>query len=126
MADKPKISQAEWQVMRVLWERSPLAVKEVIEKLSDKTSWKSETIRTLINRLARKKAIGFRKKGRRYYYFARLSEEECVKSEVDSFLSRAPAVMIKPILANFIENEHLSEQEIDELVRILEKKGGAK
>ena len=66
MADKPKISDAEWQVMQLLWKKSPLTVKEVIEILSKKTTCKSETIRTLINRLTKKKAIDFEKKGRRH------------------------------------------------------------
>ena len=126
MADKPKISDAEWQVMRVLWKRSPVTVKEVIEILSKKTTWKSETIRTLINRLTKKEAIGFEKKGRRHYFHPVLSQEECVKADADSFLSRAGAAMLKPILTTFIEKEQLSDKEVEELQRILDKKGGSK
>jgi len=125
MADKPKISDAEWQVMRVLWVKSPATVKEVIEVLSKKTSWKSETIRTLINRLTKKKAVGFEKKGRRYYFYPLLSQEECVKADADSFLARAGAAMLKPILTTFIEKENLSDKELEELQRILDKKGRA-
>lgn len=124
MVDKPKISDAEWQVMRILWKQSPMTVKEIIEILSKKSSWKSETIRTLINRLSKKGAIGFEKKGRRHYFYPVLSQEECVKAEADTFLSRAGAVMLKPILATFIEKEELSAEEIAELQRILDKKGG--
>ena len=123
MADKPKISDAEWQVMRVLWAKSPATVKEVIEILSKKTTWKSETIRTLVNRLAKKKAIGFEKKGRRHYFYPMLSEAECVKADADSFLGRAGATMLKPILTAFIENEQLSDKELEELQQILNKKG---
>lgn len=126
MADKPKISDAEWQVMRILWKKSPITVKEVIEILSKKTTWKSETIRTLVNRLAKKKAIGFEKKGRRHYFYPMLSQEECVKADADSFLTRAGATMLKPILTAFIENEHLSDKEVEELQRILNKKGGTR
>ena len=124
MADKPKISDAEWQVMRVLWEKSPMTVKEVVGILSEKTSWKSETIRTLINRLAKKEAIGFEKKGRRHYFYPLLSQEECVKADADSFLARSGAMLLKPILTSFIEKEELSEQEVEELQRILDRKGG--
>ena len=123
MADKPKISDAEWQVMRVLWQKSPLTAKEVIEILSRKTTWKPETIRTLINRLTKKKAIGFEKKSRRHYFRPLLSQQECVKADADSFLARAGAAMIKPVLAAFIEKEQLSDKEVQELQRILDKKG---
>ena len=123
MPYKPRISDAEWQVMRVLWEKSPLTVKEVIEILSKKTTWKSETIRTLVNRLTKKKAISFEKKGRRHYFYPLLSEQECVKADTDSFLARTGTAMLKPILAAFIEKEQLSDEEIEELRQILAKKG---
>ena len=123
MAHKPRISDAEWQVMRVLWKKSPLTVKEVIEILSKRTAWKSETIRTLVNRLRKKKAIGFEKKGRRHYFYPLLSEEECVKADTDSFLARTGGAMLKPVLTSFIEKEQLSDKEIEELRRILSKKG---
>ena len=123
MADKPKISDAEWQVMRVLWERTPLTVKEIVEVLSKKTTWKSETIRTLINRLTKKKAIGFEKKGRRHYFYPLLLQEECIKADADSFIARSGAAMLKPILTSFIEKEKLSDKEIEELQQILNKKG---
>ena len=124
MSVKPKISDAEWQVMGVLWKRSPLTVKEIIEILSVKTTWKPETIRTLINRLGKKGAIGFEKKGRQHFFYPVLSQEECVKADADSFLVRAGGVILKPIVAAFIEKEELSAEEIAELQRILDKKGG--
>lgn len=124
MAEKSKISEAEWQVMRVLWKKSPQTVKEIIAALSVKTKWKAETIRTLVNRLVKKKAIGFEKKGRQHYFFPTVTEEECVKGEAYSFLTRAGAAIIKPILAAFIEKEQLSKEDIEELQKILDKKGG--
>ncbi len=126
MPHKPNISDAEWQVMRVLWRKSPVTVREVIEILSKKTTWKSETIRTLVNRLTKKKAIGFEKKGRRHYFYPLLSEQECVKADTDSFLDRTGTTMLKPILAAFIEKEQLSDKEIEELRQILAKKGRAR
>ena len=126
MPHKPRISDAEWQVMRVLWRKSPMTVREVIEILSKKTTWKSETIRTLVNRLTKKKAIGFEKKGRRHYFYPLLSEEECVKADTASLLARTGTTMLKPILTAFIEKEQLSDKEIEELRQLLAKKGRAR
>ena len=53
----PKISEAEWEVMKVLWEDSPKTANDIVEELTGTTSWKRETIRTLINRLVAKKAL---------------------------------------------------------------------
>ena len=106
--------------------KSPVTVKEVIENLSKKTMWKSETIRTLVNRLTKKKAVGFEKKGRRHYFYPLLSQQECIKADADSFLDRAGSAMLKPILTAFIEKKQLSDKEIEEIQRILDKKGGSR
>ena len=126
MSDEPKISDAEWQVMRVLWDKQPLTVKEIIEILSAKTTWKTETIRTLVNRLVKKKAIGFEKNGRQHYFYPKLSQEKCVRADAESFLSRTGSAILRPILAAFIEKEELSKEEVEELQKILDKKGGKK
>ena len=67
-----------------------------------------------------------KKKGRRHYFYPLLSQEECVQSEADSFLARSGAALLKPILTTFIEKEQLSDEEVAELQRILDKKGGAR
>jgi BlaI family penicillinase repressor len=123
MVSRPKISDAEWQVMKVLWEKSPVTANEIVDKLAAETDWKPKTIRTLISRLAAKKAIGFDKSGRHYMYFPVLSEEECVRQETRSFMSRVRTSALKPMLAAFLEEENLSQEEIDELKCILDKKG---
>jgi BlaI family penicillinase repressor len=124
MRDRPKISDAEWQVMKVLWEKSPVNANYIVEKLTAETHWKPKTIRTLINRLSTKKIVGFDKQGRQYMYYPLLLEEECVKLETRSFLNRIRSGSLKPMLAAFLEEESLSKEEIDELKNILDKKGG--
>ncbi len=124
MKDKPKISDAEWQVMKVLWAESPITANEIVAQLSGGTSWKPKTIRTLINRLVTKKAIAFDKQGRQYLYYPLLAEEVCVRAETQSFLGRIRSSTLKPMLAAFLEDENLSKEEIEELKTILEKKGG--
>ena len=124
MKDKPRISNAEMHVMRVIWNKAPIGVSEVVEILLKRTSWKRQTIRTMINRLEKKKVIGYEIKGRSYQYFPLVSEEEYAKADAASILERAGAAIVKPILAAFVEREQLSEEDIQELKRILDKKGG--
>jgi BlaI family penicillinase repressor len=123
MENRPKISDAEWQVMKVLWEKSPVSANHIVERLSAETEWKPKTIRTLISRLTAKDAVSFDKTGRQYMYFPLLSEEECVRQETRSFMSRVRTGALKPMLAAFLEEENLSQEEIDELKCILDKKG---
>lgn len=51
----PKISEAELEIMKVLWSNSPQTANEIIEELEDAMDWKPKTIRTLINRLVQRK-----------------------------------------------------------------------
>ena len=121
MKKTPKISEAEWEVMKVLWSTSPATANDVVKTLSGKTVWKRETIRTLINRLVQKKAVGFEKKGRQYHYFPLVTEGECIRAEARSFLKRLGGGSIEPMLVAFVEEEHLSPEKITRLRRILKK-----
>jgi BlaI family penicillinase repressor len=119
MAKVPKISEAEWEVMKVLWKTSPKTANEIVDELIGRTHWKRETIRTLINRLVQKKALGFQKKGRQYHYFPRLTEAEGIKAEAESFVKRIGGGSIEPMLAAFVEDKQLSAEKIERLKHIL-------
>ena len=119
----PRISESEWQVMRVLWVKAPRTANEVVEALSGTTTWKPKTIKTLINRLVNKKALGFKKKGRAYDYYPLVDEPACVKAESRSFLRRVYGGALTPMLAHFLEDADLSPDEIEELRRILDERG---
>jgi BlaI family penicillinase repressor len=118
----PKISEAEWEVMKVLWENSPLTANEIVETLSKRTRWQRETIRTLINRLVRKKAVGFEKQGRQHHYYPIVAEAECIKAETRSLVKRLRVSAIEPMLAALVEEQRLSEEQIARLKEILDGK----
>ena len=119
----PQISEAEWEVMRVLWEKSPQAAEDVVAELEKRADWKPATVKTLLNRLVAKKAIGYEKNGRRYLYRPLVGEKECVRHESRSFLDRLFGGSLAAGLAHFVESGKLSRSEIEELKRILKEKG---
>lgn len=123
MAGPPRISEAEWGVMRVLWERAPRTANEVVEAVLPARDWSPRTVKTLLNRLVKKRALGFRREGRAYLYFPRVSEAECVRAESRSFVDRVFGGSLTPMLAHFIEEHRLSDREIAELRRLLEARG---
>jgi len=124
MKKLPKISESEWLVMQVLWSKSPLTANQVVEELTKKTKWKPKTIKTLINRLLKKGAIKFQKEGRKYRYYPAVSESKCVRTETRSFLRRVYRGATRPMLAAFLEDAELSIDDVAELKKILEQKGG--
>ena len=121
MRPMPNITEAEWAVMKVFWQKSPRTANEVVDALND-SGWNPKTIRTLIGRLCKKGALDFEKDGRQHRYFPLVAENECVRQEAQSLLSRAGAAVLKPMLAAFLEEQTLSEAEIAELKRILNEK----
>ena len=123
MKRPPKIAESEWLVMRVLWKSAPRTANEVVGELTHQTKWHPKTVKTLLGRLARKKAIGFKKEGRAYSYYPLVREAECAKAESASFLKRVYRGALAPMLANLLEDEALSDAEITELRRILDERG---
>lgn len=121
MGKIPRISEAEWLVMKVLWERSPLLASQVIEALEPQTKWSPRTIKTLLGRLVRKGALGFDKVERSYAYYPKVDERACVKEESQSFLHRVYDGMLTAMMATFLEDRKLSRTEIEELKRLLEQ-----
>jgi BlaI family penicillinase repressor len=117
----PKISDAEWVVMRVLWQNGPLTTNEVVDALNG-TDWKPKTIHTLLSRLVRKGALEFERKGREYSFRPLVTAEECEHALARSFLGRFFGGEIAPFLARFVESEKLKPSEIEELKRILDRK----
>ncbi len=118
----PHITDAEWDVMRIVWRVSPLTASEIIEQLSGSKSWKPKTVKTLIGRLVQKQALGCSKDSREYTYFPLVSESECVNAESESFVNRIFGGSLKPMMVHFIKNEQLTQADIQELKALLEEK----
>lgn len=118
----PKISEAEWEVMNVLWKKAPLTANDVIHSLQKQTNWKPKTIRTLLDRLAKKNVIGVNKDQKVYTFYPLFSQNDCQRAEAKSFIERIYGGTFKSMLVQFIQEDSLSEEEIQELRSILEHK----
>lgn len=118
----PRITEAEWVVMKALWERAPQTTNEVVATLEKQTAWKPKTIHTLLRRLALKGALTFEKNGREYVFSPRVTAEACEQEAMRSFLGRFFEGEFAPFLARFLEREKLEPEEVQELKRILERK----
>ena len=122
MGNIPKISDSEWLVMKTIWDDNPITSNRVVEALTGSTAWKPKTIKTLINRLVKKGALGYESEGREYLYYPLIEKVVLVKAESRSFLKRVFGGAVKPMLATMVESEDLSAEDIEELKRILDKK----
>jgi BlaI family penicillinase repressor len=122
MKHVPRISEAEWRVMKPLWAKSPQTGNQIVQSLSGVIQWSPKTVRTLLGRLVRKKALGCKRQGREYLYYPLVKREACARAESRSFLRRVFDGAVRPMLAAVIEEVDLSAEDIRELKRILDKK----
>ena len=122
MPTLPKISEAEWIVMEVVWRRNPITALEVVQQLTSHKQWQDQTIRTMLRRLIRKKALTYKAEGNVYYYAPAVSREQCVRGESQSFLERVFGGSAHPLLVQLAQETKLSAEEIAELRRILREK----
>ncbi len=123
MNDMPKISEAEYEIMKAVWKNAPISTNEVVE-LFEGGNWSPKTVQTLLARLVKKGALGYEKRGRVFVYSPLIDEEEYRREESSSFLKKFYNGALNSMVLNFIDGDKLSADDIDELTRILEK--GAK
>lgn len=122
MESMPKISESEWEIMKVIWRQHPITAEIIMGELPADHEWSDQTVRTFINRLLKKKVIGFTRSGRSYHYYPLLSEKECVTAESKSFIKRVFNGAANLLMTNFLEDADLSPKEIEQLQKILEEK----
>ena len=117
----PAISDAEWEVMSVLWEAgTPFTAAQVVTRLGRRGS--PRTVKTFLNRLLTKGAITAEPVGNRYLYRPRVTRDQCVRAETRSFLSRVFAGEAGPMVVQFVRQARLTPDEVAELKRLLDEK----
>ena len=122
MKEAPRISEAEWEVMKVVWKKFPCLAQEVIQTLAASAKWTPATIKTMLNRLVGKKALRFERAGKSYLYSPAITEAECRAAEADSFLNRVFDGSLSPLLSHFVRSRPLTEQELASLENLLRER----
>ena len=117
----PQISEAEFEVMKIVWESAPINTNEITERLLKTTSWSAKTIHTLIKRLVTKGALTYEKQGRIFVYTPLVEETEYINHQSSSFLNRFYGGDISAMLSSYIEDNQLSETEVQHLRSILSR-----
>ncbi|HMN44350.1 MAG TPA: BlaI/MecI/CopY family transcriptional regulator [Povalibacter sp.] len=121
MKDIPTITEAESVVMEVLWQSSPVATEEVVTALKGRQDWQEPTIKTLLNRLLKKRAISAQRDGRRYLYSPILQREQWLSSESKGLLDRLFGGRVAPFVAHFSKQRKLTRKDLADLKRLIEE-----
>lgn len=119
MKKLPQISEAEFEVMKVIWKYAPISTNEVTEKLMQTTDWSPKTIQTMLKRLVNKKALTYEKQSRVFVYTPLIQQDEYIRQKSNSFLDRFYDGNIVSMLSSYLKDEKLSDSEIDSLRGLL-------
>jgi BlaI family penicillinase repressor len=122
----PKISNAEWDVMSVIWEKGPQTATEVFDALPAGHGWKQKTVNTFLTRLVSKGVVSADRRERAYVYAARLGREGYVQAESRSFLRRVFHGVAGDLVLHFCERAELTPEEIRELEQMLQARKARK
>ena len=121
--DNPKadISNAEFEVLDVLWDDYPATSSDIVERLNHKKPWHDKTVKTLLSRLVKKGVVDFDKAQRQYLYRPLIAREDYTKKEATSFVSRLFKGKVAPLVAGFANQNSLSQQDVDELKALIKQ-----
>lgn len=120
--EKARISEAEWEVMRVVWTLNEATSKEINVVLQDKMDWKPATTKTLIGRLVKKGALNTQQDGNRYIYTASISEDTEIKNAADEVLEHICNRKVGKTIAHLLEEATLSHEDVALLEEIVKEK----
>ena len=119
--NKIKLSEAEWKVMKLLWEESPKTMMQITNLLKETTGWTKHTVMTFLKRMEEKEAIHYEEGGRAKLYYPDIKKEEVVLQETEEFLHKVFDGRMGLMLNTMVEKKVLSKSEIEELYDILKK-----
>lgn len=113
------ISQAELDVLEVLWRESPLSAADIGARLGDTKDWSAQTVKTLLARLVEKGAIAHQPDGRRYLYRPLVQREAYARRAAKNFVDRLFGGRAAPLVAHLAESGELSREDIKELEALI-------
>ena len=120
-APLPELTRSELVVLKVLWREKRLSAREVHERLPAGLDWAYSTTRTTIDRMARKGLLSKESFHGIYLYEPLVSRVAGLAGVVRDLADRVLEVEYAPVVSLFAETNALTEQEIEELSRLLEK-----
>lgn len=118
------LSDGEWKIMNRLWESGGNMITELTASLQEETGWDKHIIITMLNRMEKKKAVMHKQGGRAKIFYPVVSRGEVSMQETRGFLEKVYRGSLGMMVNAMVEDQALSEEEIEELYTILEKAKG--
>lgn len=122
MEQFPQISEAEYEIMKILWADYPLSTNEICAAAQKTHPWSSKTVHTLLSRLTTKHVIAYEQRGRMYHYYPLISQKKYLSQENHHFLDRFYNGKVAPMLSSLLDNTELTDDDLQDLYDIIHSK----
>lgn len=121
MSDKIKLSDTEWQIMNALWRNHPATAREIIQEMQGEVRWAYTTVKTMLNRLVKKKAIHEFKRSNLSFYEPLIAQKKAHYSAIKSLFDNILDGSVEPVMHFLAKEKKLSEKNRGKLMEILNK-----
>ena len=115
------LSAAEWEIMKIVWEKRNCSAREVYEAAGETHGWASSTVKTMLRRLVEKGHLKTKQTGNIFIYSPSQSAEKTLFKSADTLLNRALDGTVGPLLAYMVKRSNLSKSELEELRTLLDE-----
>lgn len=115
------LSDSEWKLMNLLWERSPYTITELVAQLKEDTGWSKHTIITMLSRLEAKGAVRHQQGEKAKQFYPDIDPQYTRCRETRGFLSRLYQGSLGLMVNTLVQENQLTKEEIDQLYLILKQ-----
>ena len=116
-----KISDSEWKVMNLLWEKSPLTITQMTHIFEVQEGWSKSMVITYLNRLEKKGAVWHDQGRKAKYYYHKIDQSDTDAEAARGFLDKVFHGNIGMMVSTMVQKEKLSKEDLEELERLLKE-----
>lgn len=114
-----ELTEAEWSIIKAVWENEPCTAPTIQEKLLKATGWTYSTVRTLMDRMVGKGVLKAAKEGKLTIYNSAVTREQAQRGELFYALKHAFNGALTPMVQCLLDTREISQKELDELKKII-------
>ena len=119
LEERTPLTDAEWKIMTLLWEHSPLTMPQITHALEAETGWTKHTVITLLKRMMQKGTVRMEEAEPARRYYPCVEKDKVAREQTQTLLSRLFEGRASLLVSNMVEQGELTDDEVDELMDIL-------
>ncbi len=113
------ITNAEWKIMELLWEKSPRTITELTRSLKEDTGWTKQTIINMLRRMEEKGRVKYEESSKAKLFYPAITKEEAEKEETDALIEKAFSGSPSLLISTMIQKYELNDEAINEFFTLL-------